>query len=140
MRIDWMTLAEGLGSDANGALTLIGFNRNVFVSTSLPAVTKRAVLLHVSGDREEFEGREKLQVAFSVTAPSGRVLLAQTAGLTLGASPWIDIPAGLDVPAEFGLNLTEYGDHVIRAELDFEGTQQLSAETILYVRQPPASG
>lgn len=137
MKLEWVVLAEGMGGDASGALTLIGVNRNVFVAQALPAVTKRAVLVHVAGDAGTLEPGAQAQVSFSVVSPSGRVLLAQSSGITLAPPIWSDLPAGIDIPAEFGLNVTEYGDHVIKVEIDLGG-DRLTGEVMLYVRTPPS--
>lgn len=138
MKLEWILLAEGMGSDASGALTLIGVNRNVFVTPVLPGLTKRAAVAHIESEPGG-TGPEKLQVTFSVISPEGRVLLAQTAVLSLSPPPWEDIPPSIDIPAEFGINVSEYGPHIVRVEIDVDAGQHLSGETVLYVRQSPTT-
>lgn len=137
MRIGYVVLGEGIGADAKNAFTLIGLNQNVLMAGTLPAVTKRAVVLHL----EELEGLtgSTAEVSFTVRSPSGRVLMAQSTGFAMGERIFDDIPVTADIPAEFVLNVTEYGAHVISVEVRPHGAEVLTAEVYLYVRQPPAA-
>jgi hypothetical protein len=138
MKLEWMVMAEGLGSDASGALTLIGVNRNVLVAAALPAITKRAVLVHVTGAPTDIPS--DVQVNFSVLSPSRKVLVAQNASLKLAPARWANMPAFFDIPAEFELTIREYGDHTIRAEIELND-ESLSSEISLHVQSgPPATG
>lgn len=135
MRIGYVLLGEGLGADAKNALTVIGLNQNILMGSALPTVTKRAVVLHL--EDVDFPSGSTAEVSFTVRAPSGRVLMAQTTGFSVGERVFDDVPVTADIPAEFMLNVTEYGPHVIVVEVRPQGADVLTAEVSLYVRQPP---
>lgn len=114
MKIDWVILAEGVTQDARGAVALVGLGQNLLVTETLPAGTKRAVVTHLSDlpvDRE-------LRFRVALTTPQGRVLSAQESSLRVGPPPFAGIPsAGLDIPIEFAVGVTEYGTHLFECEL-----------------------
>lgn len=136
MKLDWMMLAEGFGHDAKGALTAIGVNQTVVVTSLLPTTTKRAVLVHLVDEEEVLKPGGKLHFSFSVHSPSGRVLLAQSGQLTVGEKVWDDLPVSLDLPAEFTLTTTEYGEHRITAQLQYDGAKDVECSVPLYVHMP----
>jgi hypothetical protein len=135
LRIAWVILAEGIGSDAKHAFTAIGVNQNVLVTPKFPATTKRAVIAHF--EDVELTSGDSVQVSFSVIAPSGRVLVAQTGTVTATDPPWPELPRVFDVPAEFAISVSEYGTHILRAEAVPPDGEVLTGEVALYVMKPP---
>jgi hypothetical protein len=131
-----MLLAEGFGQDAKGAITAIGINQSVLVAQSLPATTKRAVLVHLVDEEGSFRPGGKLHFSFAVHSPSGRVLLAQSGQLAVGEKKWQDLPASVDLPAEFALTAFEYGTHLIVVQIQYDGTDGLECSVPLYVHEP----
>lgn len=138
MNIGWIIVAEGITNDSRNALTLVALNQSILPTPTLPVATKRAVLTHVV-DVELPEGTP-IQLSYSVASPSGRVLLAQSATLIAGPVAWPEIPATLDFPAEFLVNVTEFGRHAIRVEVEVFGEVAASAEEAFYVVETPAEG
>lgn len=131
-----MLLAEGFGQDAKGAITAIGLNQSVLVSASLPATTKRAVLIHLVDEEGSLRPGGKLLFSFAVHSPSGRVLLAQSGQLAMGEKVWKDLPASVDIPAEFTFTAYEYGVHRIAAQINYDDTDSVECWVPLYVHEP----
>lgn len=131
MKIEWALQAEGLGQDARGALTIIGVNQNVLTVNSLPARTKRAIVLHVI----EVEAGESLSLSVSVKDPDGVVVLAQSADMTLGEFLYTDIPAAFDVPAEMAISVEKWGTYTFEAVVQGRSGGTGAATLPLYVRK-----
>jgi hypothetical protein len=137
MKFGWVALAEGIGADAKGSITLIGMNQNVFVTRSVPASTKRAIMAHMV--EADLTPGATVTVSFNITSPSGQVLAAQTANVVTGDRQWKDLPATIDVPAEFVINTTEFGEHKITVELKLPDGGSLSEQVSVYVIEPPTA-
>jgi len=138
MKLEWIVLCEGLGQSASGAFTLIGVNQNVFAAPTLPAVTKRAILAHISvPNADAFVGN--LSFGLQIVAPNGQVILATTGTLPIRDLPVLfpELPVTLDIPAEAPINITEYGGYKIRLEAEGPGDTHISGEVLLYVVAPP---
>lgn len=136
MKLDWMLLAEGFGQDSKGAITAIGLNQSVLLASSLPTTTKRAVLVHLVDEEDSLKPGGKLHFSFAVHSPSGRVLLAQSGQLVVGGKIWKDLPASVDIPAEFTFTAYEYGAHRIMAQIQHEDIDSVECSVPLYVRKP----
>lgn len=139
MNLEWIILAEGLGTDAKDAVTLIGLNQNVFMTPVLPAPTKRAVVAHLLLEDEEVFLGASARFAMRVEAPSGTVLSASSGGgeLSPGLNP--DLPSTLDIPAQMALMITEYGTHKIIVEITGPFGDQCKGEVLLFVAPPPSN-
>lgn len=136
MSIEWMLLSEGLGTNAAGHFTLVSVNTNVLVTAQLPAVTKRAVLVHLTWPEQPETGAYSVHI--TVSDPSGNELVAQTSEFTLGGSlPWPHLPTSLDVPAEFLLPVSEYGTYTVAATVSSVDGSEEKASVNLYVVPPP---
>lgn len=138
MKLRWMALAEGLGTDAKGALTLIGLSQNVFSASEYPATTKRAVLLHLAEDDASESTAGRIRIYYSVKDPSGAVVLAQTIEVQVGARAIPDLPAHADIPAEFILTLEAPGTYRICADITWPDGSAESTEVPLYVIPRPS--
>lgn len=139
MRVDWILLAEGLGQDAKGAITAIGLNQNVLAVPSLPASTKRAVVAHLVADEGALKPGDQLNLRFSVTSPSGQVIVAHGAQATIGRLPWPDLPASSDLPVELGLTFHEYGTHQFEVAVQAPGSEEMKGQLDFYVVATPDS-
>jgi hypothetical protein len=135
MKIEWTILAEGLGTAANGAVTAIGLNQNLILTPTLPVMTKRAVLAHLTAEDGALAEAE-LGIAVRVLSPVGQVLAALTTLGKVGPQPWPDLPVSFDLYTELPLRLTDYGTYVV--EVDVTGPEGASAksQTNFYVRGP----
>lgn len=136
MRLDWMILAEGLGQDSRGAITIIGVNQNVFETPLLPGVTKRAVLVHFVDDDRDLKIGDQLNFRVRVVSPSEEVINAQGAQATVGPSRWPDLPLSIDFPIEIVMNCPEYGSYRIELDAQFPEGVTLKGSVILYVVEP----
>jgi hypothetical protein len=131
-----MLLAEGFGQDAKGAITAIGLNQSILIAGSLPATTKRAVLVHLVDEEGSVRPGGKLHFSFAVHSPSGRVLLAQSGELSVVEKVWKDLPASVDIPAEFTFTAYEYGAHRIVAQIHYDDADSVECSVPIYVHEP----
>jgi len=138
LKIEWMLIAEGLGADSKNALTVIGVNQNIFSPPSLPAMTKRAILARVLDDEDTLKAGSSLQVAFSVIGPAGDVVAAQSSTVSVAGRLWKDLPGNLDIPAELGLSVNDYGEYVMRLDIRTPAGERQRAEVRLHVVPPPS--
>ena|SRR5215831_69974 len=138
MRLEWILLAEGIGNNASGAITAISINQNVFMAARLPAVTKRAVLVHFVADpaeADELSGKE-IELSAQVVDPSGHTIVAATVPGVFPPRLWTDLPGGLDISTEIPIRVTSYGTYELRISARAPGQPDVSATTYLYVREP----
>ena len=140
MKLDWIIIAEGIGRDAKGALTLIGLNQNVFVAPTLPAVTKRAVVAHFVDDGDTPKSGDILSFKLSVISPSGETVSAQQGQAAIGQALWPDPTPTFDLPAEITINCAEYGSYRLEVEVQFGASQGSGGSVNLYVKEPAADG
>jgi hypothetical protein len=135
VKIEWIILAEGLGTASNGAVTAIGVNQNMIAIPSLPATTKRAVMAHVTADDGTLAGFE-LGVSITVLGPSGQALVTQT-GIAKGGTPlWPDLPVSVDIFTEFHVPLQEYGTHVVQVRISALDGDEEMGDVNFYVFAP----
>lgn len=140
MDLEWIILAEGFGTNANGAMTAIAINQNVVAAPVLPTTTKRAVIAHFLGHEAESHALADKDVTVSaqVLSPSGDVIFAATGGGKFPTSPWPDLPAGLDIAVELQLRITEYGRYEVRVSAQAPEVPKMEGHTYLYACQPSA--
>lgn len=138
MRVEWVILAEGLGQDSKGAITAIGLNQNVLVAPSFPVSTKRAVVAHLVDYQQHLKVGDKINLRFSATSPSGKVIAAQSVQAAIGQPPpWPDLPANADMPAEMILTFYEYGTHRIEVSVQSTGVEEeITGGLDFYVVKP----
>jgi hypothetical protein len=135
MRLEWILLAEGAGTNAAGAVTAISINSNVLAIPTVPVSTKRAVIMHFAGEAGEsaaLAGRD-VTVSIRVLSPSGDPILALSAGAKFQAPTWPGLPSGLDILVEVPLRITEYGAHDIAVTAQADDETTLEGRTQLYV-------
>jgi hypothetical protein len=135
VKIEWIIIAEGIGSASNGAITAIGLNQVLIVAPSLPVTTKRAVMVHLVLDDDSLTNVE-LGLAIKVLSPSGQVLAAQTAPAIVGTPQWADLPITYDIFSEFPMRLSEYGTYVVNVEITRPDGSSTKGQANFYVREP----
>jgi hypothetical protein len=135
MKIEWIFLAEGFGTAANGVVTAIGVNQNLIVAPALPITTKRAVLAHLVAEEGTLANAE-LGVSAKVLGPTGQVIAAQTAPATIGSPLWPDLPITFDLFAEFPLRLADYGTYVVEVEVTRPDGSTAKGHANFYVTKP----
>jgi hypothetical protein len=136
IRLEWFILAEGIGQDAKGALTLIGINQNALVTGALPVITKRALVAHIVDDADGLNEGDEVSATFKVSSPSGAVIAEPTTKLMVGLRRLKSLPAEIDIPAELGLEVKEYGTHKINVEVTIPGGVLPAKDLSLYVLDP----
>jgi hypothetical protein len=138
VKISWLILAEGLATDAKGAYTLVGINQNILFTPTVPAQTKRAIIAHLTGTNEDAEQKMKeASFTFSVLSPSN-VTLSATSGQAVGtAFPFPELPATVDIAANFMVPISEFGEYQICLEVRFGDGEVAKAAESLYVMRPP---
>jgi hypothetical protein len=138
VNLDWIILAEGFGTASNGAVTAIGVNQQVIITPSLPITTKRGVLAHFVDSNGTVAGGRELEVTLTVTDPSGKTLLTQTAPVRTNADrPWPELPSGVDVVLEIPLRLSEYGSYEISLSLKPPSGEPIRGHVPFYVKEAP---
>jgi len=138
MKLDWIILAEGFGTSANGAVTAIGLNQQVIIAPTLPTTTKRGVLAHFSDSSDSLAGQE-LDVTIAVSDPDSQPLITQTAPARMNAElQWPDLPKGLDIYLEIPLRLSKYGSYEISLSVKQPNTEPITGVVPFYVKMPPA--
>jgi hypothetical protein len=140
MRLEWILLAEGIGTNAGGAVTAISINQNVLAAHTLPATTKRVILAHFVGGAEEtagFAGKE-VTATVQVISPSGEAVFAASAGGRFPTPTYVDLPSGLDIAMELPLRVLEYGTYDVRVSAQTDDEQKMQGQTQFYVKLPPS--
>jgi hypothetical protein len=78
----------------------------------------------------------ELGVSIKVSAPSGEMLVAQTAPAKTGTPLWADLPVTFDIFGEFPLRLPEYGTYVVEVEITDPNEDRAKGQANFYVRKP----
>jgi len=133
-----MILAEGLGQDAKGAITLISVNQNLLIAPSLPAITRRAVFAHFVVAEGDLKSGDQMDFKVSAISPAGEVISAQQGQGTVGDPMWPELPLTLDFPVQLALNCKEYGEY--RIQLDVQFPHESFREAVSFFVKPPPEG
>ena len=136
MKVEWVALADGVGQDARGAVTAIALSQNVFPTPTLPAVTKRAVVIHITAEPGALKPGDSFGVTFNVCDPHGKVINAQSGQVVVGPTAWPDLPVVADVPAEMMVNVTEYGTYRIEVTIRPNVGEEIVRSVEFYVKEP----
>lgn len=139
MRLEWILLAEGAGTNGVGSVTAISINSNVLATPTVPVSTKRVVIMHFVGEPGESAGLagRDVTVTVRVVSPSGDAILAHSVTGKFAAPTWPELPSGLDIAAELQLRITEYGTHDIVVSAQTDADNPMEGRTRLYVMEPP---
>jgi hypothetical protein len=142
VKLEWLLIAEGFGRDAKQAITAIGINQNVQIAQSLPVVTKRGVFAHLTDEEGRLKEGDTISVSLQVKSPSGRTIIGQTSEGPVGPPPWPDLPVGVDIVAEVGLRLPEFGRYSFELTLthvDSVGSaKSVESEVVFHVKESAA--
>jgi hypothetical protein len=138
MRLEWILLAEGAGTNAVGSVTAISINSNVLAAPTVPVSTKRVVVMHFVGEPGESAGLagRDVTVTVRVVSPSGDAILAHSGTGKFVAPKWPELPSGLDIAVELPLRITEYGVHDIVVSAQANDATTMEGRTRLYVMEP----
>jgi len=139
MRLEWILLAEGAGTNAVGNVSAISINSNVFPTPSIPASTKRVVIAHFIGEPGESAdlAGQDITIDARVLSPSGNVALANSATGKFGSPTWPELPSAMDIMIELQLRITEYGAHDVVVSAQAESGAVMEGRIQLHVMEPP---
>jgi hypothetical protein len=138
VKISWLILAEGLAQDSKGAYTVVGINQNILLTSTVPTQTKRAIIAHLTAVSED--SGQKMNGAsftFSILSPSKVTLSAHSGQAAEASFPFPDLPATVDIAADFMVPITEFGEYQICLEVRFADGDVARAVESLYVMRPP---
>jgi hypothetical protein len=140
MKIDFLIMGEGVVQDASGGFSMVRIGADILQPASLPASTKRSVLL---GLREEEDSPilvgTSSRIELRVTAPSGKIVAVATNTFVIGNKAFSEVPGTALIPADFQILVEETGRYVIRAELSQPDTEVETAERYVHVVPPKPS-
>jgi hypothetical protein len=139
MRLEWILLAEGAGTNAVGSVSAISINSNVLATSSVPVSTKRVVIAHFVGEPGEsahIAGRD-ITVSARVLSPSGDAILVHSVTGKFIAPAWPELPSALDIVIDLSFRITEYGAHDIVVSAQAEDEAVMEGRIQLYVMEPP---
>lgn len=142
MRLEWVLLAEGAGTNAAGAVTVISINANVVPALAFPVTTKRVVVGHfvaAPGEVAAIAGKD-LSVTVRIMSPSGEPMFVQTITTAIAAPPYPNLPSGLDVAMDVAqLRITEYGVYEALMSAQIDSGDVMEGRAALYVTEPPVA-
>lgn len=115
MKLEWIILAEGFGTDAEGSPTAIGLNKNIFYASDFPARTKRGVMVYLT--HSDFSKSISCAVTFKVAGPEGELLSSHTQQARFDPPPHFDFPFGVSISAEIELEIPFPGTHEFSVEI-----------------------
>jgi hypothetical protein len=139
MRLEWILLAEGAGTNAAGSVSAISINSNVLATSSVPVPAKRVVIAHFVGEPGEsadIAGRD-VTISARVLSPSGDAILVNSATGRFVASAWPELPSGLDIVTDLSFRITKYGAHDIVVSAQADDGAVMEGRIQLYVMEPP---
>jgi hypothetical protein len=137
MRVEWIIIAEGFGTNSNGAVTAIGINQRVVIAPTLPTTTKRGVIAHFSSDSHVEIDRE-FEVSLNVADPAGDLIVAMTSPAKFSPiQKWPGVPEGIDIFLEIPLRLATPGEYRVSLSLTPPGEERITGHVPLYVIQGP---
>lgn len=116
MKCDIFALAEGVASDARGALTLVGVNQRAISVNSLPFRVTQKVVLGFTDESADSLGHlsdEALsgELSISVTDPAGnsQFTINQSFQIPKVPKPWTEIPQFSYIVADMIVSGTTHG-------------------------------
>jgi len=148
VRLDWLGSAEGLGSDARGALTVIGFAPNSFTAQAMPGLVQVVLLAVIEDDGEPqrtLTPGSQMTVWPEIVAPNHDVVLAGQI-----VQPVLSLPQDLEsdegpvrvtVAMQTALNIRQAGLYRVRLRAQVrEKGEMLERATVLRFKVAPGAG
>jgi hypothetical protein len=133
IRIEWLGVAEGASNDARGALTLVGINRPITISPSLPAEIRASVVLVIELDPERMSDVGDVSVVIALTAPSGDEVFRGEGLMTIGAFRYTEIPGTLELAFPMLAPASEYGVYHLAATVESSIGSAAAEKSLLVV-------
>jgi len=137
VKIQWVIMAEGITTDARGALAAVGLGQSAIIVPAVPAQAKRAVIAQISGEKDELYPGLPVSFSVSVLDPSGKALSVNSGQVPIGPMPFPDMPLGLNLASEVMFMISNYGRHVIRVAAQVSDAPEMATEVEFYATQPP---
>ena len=136
MKLEWAFLAEGVGRDSRGVITVIGLNQNVLIPLELPTKTTRVMILHLT----DVEPEQTLGFTMKVTDPAGEPLAIHGGEMKIGQPQFPDLPIAADIPVDLVISAASYGTYTVEVEFKEPGGETQSISEQLFVMRSPAEG
>jgi hypothetical protein len=135
MRLDYALVAEGVGLDARGALTLIAVDQLILLAPTLPIPVSRVLVMRAIEEKDEFQNAA-IALRLTVVSPAGETISASSGMGALGPRLFDDVPGILQVQSAFSFLATEYGKYEVKASVTDANGNELAVSVPLYVRRP----
>jgi hypothetical protein len=137
MRLDYALLAEGVGQDSRGAITLIAVDQLILATATLPIQVNRVLAMRAIEETNELQDAT-VTLRLTVLSPSGDTISATSGMGALGPRLFADVPGMLNVQSMFAFLATEYGEYKINAHVTAAGGTELSVSIPFNVRKAPS--
>lgn len=139
MIVKWVIMAEGLTQDARGALTVVGLAQSLLATPNLPTATKRAVVMLLTGDSDEFIPGRPIKFKTSIEAPSGEMIFEHQGSVPMGPNNFPGLPSGVTIASDITFTAKEYGRYFIKMSAQPADHPRLEAGLHFYVVNPEDS-
>lgn len=133
MIVEWSILAEGMTQDARGALTVVGLAQTVGMAPKLPLAVKRAAIILLTGDNEEFIAGRPVNFSLKIEGPSGQIVCENQGVTPIAPNPFPDLPFGVTIAGEVAFIAHEYGRYVLTIEVQPVDHPRLEAKMNFYI-------
>lgn len=140
MLLDYVIVAEGVGQDSRGAMTLVAVDQVALIAQTLPISVARLLIVRAVEARVgELTAGADLSMRFQVTSPSGDTVAAGSVTGKGGERVLPDIPVAIQVILQVQFQAPEVGEYRVAVTLSPSTGSEVNAETSLYVVSPPGS-
>jgi hypothetical protein len=126
-----IVFAEGVASDARGALTLVGVNRSITVARTLPARLARTVFL-LAQFVDAGPGLEA-HIDVDMTEPNGDTVFHESGVLTLGEKRYPELPGSIEIAIPIDVAAAEYGAYNVQAKLRIGNLEEVTTADLFVV-------
>jgi hypothetical protein len=115
----------------------VGISQSVLIAPAVPVVAKRAVVLMLAGEKEEFIPGQPIHFTLRVLGPSDAEITSHqvTAPMPQSLNPR-DLPGAANIASETIFSVKEYGRHAVIITVQIADHPELSYELDFYVVKP----
>ena len=140
MLLDYVIVAEGIGQDSRGAVTLIAVDQVALIAQTFPvSVSRFLVVRAIEENVGELLPGADLSMRFTVASPSGDIVAAGSVAGKGGERVLPGIPVAIQVILQVQFQAPEVGTYRLAVTLSASAGSEVSAHTYLYVLSPPVA-